>query len=645
MKIFKRNKKPILKTLWRPTYEGISFIVLTILYSFTLLLNKLGQKTRLLRSISVKFSNWVKSLDKADKSGVSSLYLIEISFKNMAAKKTRTIVTIGGVSVGCGLQQVVISRVARLDELKQAEVVPGLSTDLSLTDATLAKFKQITNVTDVLPLIAVVGRVSYQNSVSDIAVYGATADYLKYSALQPVKGNLFESNTTAYDTTNMPMVMGVSSVAREVGEEIGDVEISIAQGVFLKVRELPDTSSPIIGYTKRIEGSTEGVEVWGESFESNSEAGQAGETAGGVPLGKWVKSSYLLWDKEDCDGQENGDCEEGGYLVARDSDNAQIQQKGYVAEISMTVTPEETINQVLGVNTDEAEGSLPVVEIASESASINEQNVEKVEINSEAKKQIVVNRSVLQLLNISENEAIGRELDLAMVVVGELLDDPSKRVESAPLTYTIVGVIADEGTPIIYVPFIDVRSMGVNKFSQTKVIVDDKSNLTKVRSTIESAGYGTVSVADTVAQIDSLFANFRLLLSILGMVALSVAALGMFNTLTVSLLERTREVGLMKAMGMKSDEVKSLFLTESMIMGLYGGILGLVLGLLIGKVLSFILSALSIVKGVGFVDISYVPPMFVVAVIFLSLLVGIATGYFPAKRATKISALNALRYE
>jgi len=154
MKIFKRNKKPILKTLWRSTYEGISFIVLTILYSFTLLLNKLGQKTRLLRSISVKFSNWVKSLDKADKSGVSRLYLIEISFKNMAAKKTRTIVTIGGmaigisfivflVSVGYGLQQLVISRVARLDELKQAEVVPGLSTDLSLTDATLAKLSKL----------------------------------------------------------------------------------------------------------------------------------------------------------------------------------------------------------------------------------------------------------------------------------------------------------------------------------------------------------------------------------------------------------------------------------------------------------------------------------------------------------------------
>jgi len=218
-----------------------------------------------------------------------------------------------------------------------------------------------------------------------------------------------------------------------------------------------------------------------------------------------------------------------------------------------------------------------------------------------------------------------------MVVVGELLDDPNKRIESAPLMYTIVGVITDEGTPIIYVPFVDVRSLGVNKFSQAKVIVNNTSELSKVRTTIESAGYGTVSVADTVAQIDSLFGNFRLILLVLGMVALSVAALGMFNTLTVSLLERTREVGLMKAMGMKSDEVKSLFLTESMIMGLYGGILGLILGLLIGKVVSIVLSALSIVKGVGFVDISYVPPVFVIVVLFLSLLVGIRDWLLPSK--------------
>ena len=169
--------------------------------------------------------------------------------------------------------------------------------------------------------------------------------------------------------------------------------------------------------------------------------------------------------------------------------------------------------------------------------------------------------------------------------------------------------------------------------------------MAKVRSTIEASGYGTVSVVDTVTQIDKLFVSFRLVLAILGMVALIVAALGMFNTLTVSLMERTREVGLMKAMGMKSNEVKELFLTESMIMGFFGGIIGLVAGTLIGKLLSLVLTAFSIVKGVGVVDISYVPPIFVLMVLLLSVIVGILTGYFPARRATKISALNALRYE
>lgn len=126
-------------------------------------------------------------------------YLIELSLNNMKVKKTRTMVTMGGmaigiafivflVSLGYGLQNLVVSRVARLDELKQADAVPGLTTGLALNDQTLAKFGDISNVVVTLPVIAVVGKISYQNSVSDMAVYGVTTDYLKNSAIQPVKG-------------------------------------------------------------------------------------------------------------------------------------------------------------------------------------------------------------------------------------------------------------------------------------------------------------------------------------------------------------------------------------------------------------------------------------------------------------------------
>jgi putative ABC transport system permease protein len=119
----------------------------------------------------------------------------------------------------------------------------------------------------------------------------------------------------------------------------------------------------------------------------------------------------------------------------------------------------------------------------------------------------------------------------------------------------------------------------------------------------------------------------------------------MFNTLTISLLERTREVGVLKSMGMKSKEVKNLFLTESMIMGFFGGIIGIIFGMLLGRFVSLFLSVFSLLQGLGFINVVYLPLSFGITVVFLSLIVGFITGYYPAKRATKISALNALRYE
>jgi ABC-type antimicrobial peptide transport system permease subunit len=119
----------------------------------------------------------------------------------------------------------------------------------------------------------------------------------------------------------------------------------------------------------------------------------------------------------------------------------------------------------------------------------------------------------------------------------------------------------------------------------------------------------------------------------------------MFNTLTISLLERTHEVGMMKAMGVKSNEIQELFLTESMIMGVFGGLGGLVLGFITGKVVSVLLSLFAIFKGVGFLDIAYIPFGFVLLIAVLSVIVGLATGIYPSQRATKISALDALRYE
>mgnify|MGYP005839642495 FL=1 len=124
-----------------------------------------------------------------------------------------------------------------------------------------------------------------------------------------------------------------------------------------------------------------------------------------------------------------------------------------------------------------------------------------------------------------------------------------------------------------------------------------------------------------------------------------VGSLGMFNTLTVSLLERTREVGLLKTMGMKSKEIREVFLSEAIIMGVYGGIVGIIIGVIGGYVISFIISIISVLRGYDGLTITYLPLTTAMGIILVSAFTGIATGFYPARRATKISALDALRYE
>lgn len=667
-----------LNNIFHSIYQMGTFVLLLMLYITAKGVNRIASwrffpvivKSKLSPPLSFFYTRAVKLLDLRRVGTISRIDLIELSIRNMKAKKTRTMVTIGGmtigigaivflVSIGYGLQQLVITRVARLEEMRQADIAPQAGGKVKIDDKTISDFKDITAVEMSLPLIAVVGRVNYQNSVSDMAVYGVTTDYLKQSAIKPIQGKIFESNElTAELLPVLSKVAGAYTESKfgELGEKIQDIDFTIDASTWIRVREDASTSAKVLGYTKRVEGNSHGEEVWGGKYVSEGNNGTAGESESGATLGKWIKAPVLLWKEEVCDAETQGDCEDGKHMVQRDKDNKQVQTEAYFAEVNVTIAGANVKqSRVLGVTTDESSGSaklastdttsLDWVEIASEAGVVQTPDTKTIELALNAKKQAVVNRAMLKILGINENEAVGKKFSTSFVVVGELLTDPKEKIESATAEYTIVGVIPEENTPVFYVPFIDLRSLGIINYSQVKVVVKDQADLPKVRRQIEAMGYSSRSVADTVAQINSLFATAKTILALLGMVALAVAALGMFNTLTVSLLERTREVGLMKAMGMKSSEVQELFLTESMIMGFFGGILGILVGFLVGKLAGLILSFFSIFKGLGFVDISYIPLPFVLVVVFLSLLVGLVTGIYPAKRATRISALNALRYE
>jgi ABC-type lipoprotein export system ATPase subunit/ABC-type antimicrobial peptide transport system permease subunit len=655
-----RNLKKVLRGFLPGLVQTLSFIALLFVFLGQKLISAINHLIRKISNRQTKvdyipskiYSRLVKFLDRNESGDISRVDLIALSIKNMWTKKNRSLITVGGmaigigtivflVSIGYGLEKLVVSRVARLDEIKQVDVVPAVASNIKIDDKALESFKEVTNATKVLPIIGVVGKVTYKSSNTDIAVYGVLSDYLKASAIKTSAGKIFASNDLYKkdeSSSSLPSVGQVAGVSTSIEDENGSISVNfkVDPDRFIRVRTEAKTGSKIIGYTRRVEGIQTANEYQGDVYQ----------TDGNTESDKWLKAKVPLWQMQKCTVEENPECENNNFVPMKDDSGFQIQKEGYFAELNLTTDQDPELGQVLGVSTEStaSAGGIESIDLAILEATAPAEKVKEVTISENSSKEAVVNKSFLQVLGIDENKAVGEKFSASLIGVGSLIDGGEK-VVSTPAEYTIVGVIADNNAPLIYLPILNLKQMGINYYSQTKLIITDQSDVSGARKKIEALGYKTTSVVDTVNQINNLFASIRTVLALLGAVALSVAALGMFNTLTVSLLERTREVGMMKTMGMKSIEVQKLFLTESMIMGIFGGIGGLSLGFALGQVLSFILSLFSMFKGVGYINISYIPPLFTILILVLSLLVGFVTGIYPSRRATKISALNALRYE
>jgi len=262
------------------------------------------------------------------------------------------------------------------------------------------------------------------------------------------------------------------------------------------------------------------------------------------------------------------------------------------------------------------------------------------------KNQIVIN-TVLKNLLFPSSDAIGKSISADVNLEESLRKTDLQEgsiVKNLP-NLTIAGVVDDETSPIAYLPQEVIKASGAINYTSIKVKIDDKNNAEVVRKALENLGYSTEYVGDTVKQIIQIFSYFRILLGAFGLIALIVAALGTFNTLTISLLERIREVGLMKVMGMNSRDIYFLFMAESVFIGFTGGIIGIIFGHALGMVINAILALLAQKAGVDALSVFYTPWTFPVYIGIFSLVVSFITGWYPARRAVKVDALDAIRYE
>lgn len=189
-----------------------------------------------------------------------------------------------------------------------------------------------------------------------------------------------------------------------------------------------------------------------------------------------------------------------------------------------------------------------------------------------------------------------------------------------------------------------------NDYQTVKVRVDDINHVADVQKTIEGMGFYAWSLGDILDSMKKQSAALQAVLGGIGAVSLFVAAIGITNTMVMSIYERTKEIGVMKVLGADVKDIKKLFLFESAIIGLMGGLFGLMLSFMVSYLLNNF-STLDFLStgwyGSGDVEqmMSVIPAWLVLLALAFSTLVGIVSGYYPAKRATQLSALEAIKTE
>jgi putative ABC transport system permease protein len=189
------------------------------------------------------------------------------------------------------------------------------------------------------------------------------------------------------------------------------------------------------------------------------------------------------------------------------------------------------------------------------------------------------------------------------------------------------------------------RSSSKQTYESLTVRVKSPTQVKSVEEAIKQMGYGTFSLLDATKSLRLVFAVFDLFLGIFGSLALAVASLGIVNTLVMAILERRREIGILKALGAADRDIRRLFFAEAGVMGLLGGIFGVTLGWLIGTALTFGTNVYLHQRDLPPIDLSSIPWWMVAGAIGFSIVVSLAAGIYPASRAAKLNPVEALRYE
>jgi ABC-type antimicrobial peptide transport system permease subunit len=268
--------------------------------------------------------------------------------------------------------------------------------------------------------------------------------------------------------------------------------------------------------------------------------------------------------------------------------------------------------------------------------------------SDDEKEGILISSSVAQIFSKTTDEMMGKEMTFVFSVPDNGANTGSgeqqfKKIASEQ-KFKIIGVIESEGNAI-YFNYASLDNLGLTYFDQLKVRCQSNAKMALVRTQIQDMGFSVSSISETVDQANKVFNVIKIVLMLFGVIALVVSAIGMFNTMTITLLERTEEIGIMKSIGASDMTISLMFIMEATIMGFLGGLMGILIGWSEGMIFNTVVNLIATRFGGQKVSLFYSPWWFIMTIIGFAAVVGFITGVIPARRAARTDPLEALRYK
>lgn len=248
-----------------------------------------------------------------------------------------------------------------------------------------------------------------------------------------------------------------------------------------------------------------------------------------------------------------------------------------------------------------------------------------------------------------------------LMVEVTLVDPTTGMRVSENYTFTVAGILEESGAALmmsfddaIFIPLstaIEVYKTWNLDMAFVKVVDPDYSESVaeKIRDEFEVMA---IAPSTMINMMGSMFDLLEIFLAGIAGIALLVAGIGIMNIMTVSVMERTREIGILKAVGAKSRTILTMFLAEAASIGLIGGLIGLILGYGLAHVLGYGLSTFELgMEGFGrrpempFTISPVLSPLWVVGAIVFAVAISVLFGLYPARKAAKLDPVEALRYE